>query len=95
MLQVRVQVRPGPQVVQPEVQAAQPVVRQEERPVVLLAARLGVRPAEQRVAQREQLEVQPQPVALRELWLEPLVQSLERLVWQVLWRLALLQLRQW
>ena len=91
MLQVRVQVRPGPQVAQPEVQAAQPVVRQEERPVVLLAAR----PAEQRVAQREQLEVQPQPVALRELWLEPLVQSLERLVWQVLWRLALLQLQRW
>ena len=65
---------------QPEVQAELQVAQQEERPVVLLAARQVVRPAERRVAQREQLEVQPQPVVLRELWLEPLVQSLERWV---------------
>ena len=81
---MRVQVRPAPQVARPEAQAvlqvAQLVVRQEERPVVLRAARQVVPPAEQRVAQREQLEVQPQQVALRELWLEPLVQSLERWV---------------
>ena len=89
MLQVRVQVRPGPQVVRLAVQAAlqveQPVVLQEERPVVLLVARQ----AEQRVAQQELLEVRPQPVvprqqvARQELLPVPLAQLLGRLVLQV------------
>jgi hypothetical protein len=83
-------------VVQAVLQVEQPVVRQEERPVVLLVARQ----AEQRVAQQERLEVRPQPVvprrqvARQELLPVPLAQSLERSVLQVrLRRVSWQQLR--